>query len=115
MLNVNLRLLNRQSFFLLCSGMFLVMSAEAVRAEPDESPVRQAHAESEPVRHSVFGDIVQIAGKHLAKSANEPKPPLDLDAKGSSDSASRKTAIATMPLDQLSPENRQKVGGLLKS
>jgi hypothetical protein len=118
MLNVNPHLMSRQSFLFLCTGVLLAMAPVAIMAEPDESPVKQAQAESDSARHSVFGDILQIAGKHSAKSAqsaSEPKMLPDLEAKGSSDSQSRKAAIAALPLDQLTPENRQKVAGLLKS
>ncbi len=39
----------------------------------------------------------------------------DVNAKGNSSSASRKAAIAELPFEQLSPENRQQVSTLLKS
>ena len=47
MLNVNPRLMNRQHFLLLCASLFLAMSPGAIRAEPDEAPVRQAQGEAE--------------------------------------------------------------------
>ncbi|HEY3969313.1 MAG TPA: hypothetical protein VGM05_32475 [Planctomycetaceae bacterium] len=118
MLTVNLRLMFRQSFVVLCSSLVLAMSPGAARAEPAENPVRQAKGEGEPAHHTGFGDILQTAGKASGKnahSANEPKGLPDLEAKGASDSTSRKAAIAAIPLDTLSAENRQKVAGLLKS
>lgn len=118
MLTENLRLMNRHSFVFLVSSLLLAMLPGASRAEPGNSPAHHEKPDAEPARHSVFGDIVQLGGKTSGKSAHgaaEPKGLPDLDAKGASDSPSRKSAIAALPLDQLSHENRQKVAGLLKS
>ncbi|MBI3860523.1 MAG: hypothetical protein HY290_01360 [Planctomycetia bacterium] len=100
MLTENLRLMIRQSIVSICSGLFLATFAVSVFADPTDSPVRREKDESQPVRHSVFGDIVQIGGKLSGKAAHaapEPKGLPDLDAKGASDNATRKAAIAALP------------------
>lgn len=117
MLTEILRLMNRPLIALLYSCLLLAMLPGTVWAEPAGSPARRESSEAEPARHFSFGDIVQIGGKSSGKSAHgsEQKGLPDLDAKGASDSASKKAAIAAMPIEQLSQENRQMVAGLLKS
>jgi hypothetical protein len=118
MLNLNLRLMSGTSCLVSCVCLLVMSFAGRALAEPEESPVRHADGEADPARQSVFGDILQMAGKHSGKNAktdSDPKAMPDLEAKGASDSASRKAAIAAIPVDQLSPEHRQKVSSLLKS
>ena len=116
MLNLKLHLLNRMLVVVCVVGF--AAQAHPVQAENEAGAVQPAHAEVDSSKASIFGNIMQIGGKKSGKSAtggNDTKGLPDLEAKGSSDSASRKGAIAAMPLDQLPVEHRQKISSLLKS
>ncbi len=65
---------------------------------------------------SSFNEIMQVGGKMSGKNAQtDSHHPIELDAKGTSETSARKAATAALPIDQLSAENRQKVQTLLKS
>ena len=116
MLSEKLHLMIRLPIFLVLSSLCVVVSPAALQAEPDELPARTDKAEGDSPGRSSFNEIMQIGAKIVGKSAHsENHQPLELDAKGSSDSAARKAAIAALPLESLSAENRQKVQSLVKS
>jgi hypothetical protein len=118
MWNVNYCLMNRISWITAWSALTVVLLSAPAQAEPaGEHAVQPAHSESEPSKVSLFGDILQIGGRQSGKSSAgaEPKPLPDLEAKGSSDSSSKKTALGLIPHEKLPPDHRQKVATLLKS
>jgi len=92
--------------------------ASQLGAAPPESTDGVRTANGEVPGHSAFSDIVQAgtkpAGKNPpAENVNRALP--EVNARGTSSSTARKGALAALPLDHLSPENRQKVNTLLKS
>jgi hypothetical protein len=119
MLSEKLHLMIRLPLLLILSNLLVAVSPAALRAEADEPPARNEKAdkaEAESSGRSSFNEIMQIGAKLVGKSAqNDTHQPFELDAKGTSDTAARKAAIAALPLDQLSAENRQKVQTLTKS
>src|SRR5258708_31279202 len=59
---------------------------------------------------------MQAGAKLVGKNAQtDNRQPIELDAKGTSETAARKAAIAALPVDQLTVENRQRVHTLIKS
>lgn len=87
----------------------------ALRADP---PVVPAHAEtSQSPAHSAFSEIMQTGAKLFGKGSRQNASARypDVDVKGTSSSAARKEAIAALPVEKLSPENRQKVEAVVKS
>jgi hypothetical protein len=118
MLTTTMHLMRRLPVLLVCSTILLAAQTHALRAAPPESQgeVRQADGES-PV-HTSFSDIVQAGAKLFGKNptsdeANRVLP--EVNSKGTSSAAARKAATIELPLEQLTPENRQKVSSLLKT
>lgn len=94
----------------LVSASWLTLIARVVPADPE---VVQAHEEISVDPHAtVFGKVVQVGAKVMAKGpARTPtdKEILDAEPKGSSTAAARKQAIAAIPWEQLTAEQRDKV------
>lgn len=86
-----------------------VATADAVRAWDAASPPQQTIVQTE---YKLVGG--EGSGK-TSKSEAGQKQASDSAAKGTSSSAARKAAIATLPLDQLTPENRARVEDVIKS
>jgi hypothetical protein len=89
-----------------------------LRADPAETTPRGQPAEADSASHSGLGEVIQAGARLFGKSAQSEGPNRampDVNAKGTSSSTARKAAIAALPLEKLSPENRQKVAAILKS
>ncbi|MGE5193681.1 MAG: hypothetical protein ACM3U2_14390 [Deltaproteobacteria bacterium] len=118
MLTWKTHLMTRLPVLLVCSTVFLAAPRTALRAGPPDSPGEVQTADGEAPPHSSFSEIIQAGGKAFGKN-----PPVEstsralpeLNAKGTSSATARKAAIAELPLEQLTPENRHKVSSLLKS
>jgi len=86
-----------------------------------DSEVVPAHAESvQGPSHSTFSEFLQTGARLFGKgSRSNPNSAVraypDVDVKGTSSSAVRKEAIAELPVEKLSAENRQRVETLIKS
>jgi hypothetical protein len=119
MLSEKLHLMIRLPLLLVYSSLSLVLAPAGLRAQSDEPPARSEKgdkAEADSPGRSSFNEIMQLGAKLVGKTApSDSHQPLELDAKGSSETSARKAAIAALPLDQLSAENRQKVQTLVKS
>lgn len=119
MLSEKRHLMIRLQLLLVCSSFFLAFSPDLLRAESDESPGKTEKTdkpEADLPSRSAFNEIIQAGAKIVGKTAsNDSRQPLELEAKGTSESSARKAAVAALPLDQLSAENRQKVHTLIKS
>jgi hypothetical protein len=119
MLSEKLHLMIRLPLLLICSSFLFATSPDLVRAESDESPGKTEKAEkpdADSPSRSAFNEIIQAGAKIVGKSSsNDNRQPLELDAKGTSETVARKAAIAALPLESLSAENRQKVHSLTKS
>ena len=130
MLREKLHLMIRLPLLLIFSSFILGLShgpfsPHPLRAESDEPPARSEKAEkaektdkaeADLPGRSAFNEIMQVGAKLVGKTAqNDNRLPFELDAKGTSESSARKAAIAALPVDQLSAENRQKVHTLVKS
>lgn len=108
--------MNRLSILSICS----ILSALALEARLQAEPPPAADP-GQSASHGAFSDIVQAGAKMFGKAsrpaanAASPNAYPEIDAKGSSSSAARKEAIAALPVEHLSPENRQKVETLIKS
>jgi len=101
-----------------CTTALLAPITASLRASPPDSPGDVRTADGEGPAHSSFSDIVQAGAKLFGKNppAENPNRALpEINTKGSSSMSARKAAIAELPLEQLTPENRQKVNALLKS
>jgi hypothetical protein len=87
------------------------------RAQAETSPVAPATLKPSVAPSGALNEVVQAGARLLsrgtrgenAKDTPEPEP------KGTSTAAAKKAALAAMPLDQLDPEQKQRVQGLLKS
>lgn len=107
--------MRRLPVLLVFSSLTALAVATALRADPAVVP---AHAETtQPPSHSTFGEMLQTGAKLFGRSSRPSSPPgyPEIEAKGTSSSAARKEAIAALPVEQLSAENRQKVEALVKS
>jgi hypothetical protein len=118
MLTRKLPLMRRLPVLLVCATIFLAANAHALRAAPPDSPGEGRTADGESPVHTSFSDIVQAGAKLFGKNptsdeTNRALP--EVNTKGTSSASARKAAIAELPLEQLTVENRQKVGSLLKS
>jgi hypothetical protein len=116
----NLHLMTRSPILtvLFLSALQIAGISHRLRAAPPDPSDGVKTADGESPTHTSFSDIVQagakIAGKTSAgDNGNRVLP--EVNAKGTSSSTSRKAALAALPLDQLTPENRQKVNALTKS
>jgi len=136
MLSEKLHLMIRLPLLLICSSIALTSLPARLWADGDEAPARsdrtekpdrtekteradkgdKAEGDTPGHSHSSLNEIMQVGAKLAGKSAqNETHHPIELDAKGTSESSARKAAIAALPVEQLSAENRQKVEKLIKS
>ena len=118
MLSEKLHLMIRLPLLLVCSSFFLAFSPAPLRAESDEAAPRTGKTDKPEAdtSRSTFNEIMQVGAKLVGKTAHsDNRQPFELDAKGTSETSARKAAIAALPLDQLSAENRQKVHTLVKS
>jgi hypothetical protein len=117
MMTWKMHLMTRLPLLFVCSSLLMLAPTAALRAAPPDVPGEVHTAEGEALQHSSFSDIVQAGAKAFGK--NQPAESVrvlpDLNAKGTSSAAARKAAIAELPLEQLTPENRQKVSTLLKT
>jgi hypothetical protein len=110
--------MTRLPVLVFCSAGLLLTFKGPVRAEPADGLSRAQPAETESSSHSGLGEVIQAGARLFGKSQqnegpNRPSP--DVNAKGTSSTAARKAAIASLPLEKLSPENRHKVAAILKS
>lgn len=65
-----------------------------------------------------IAEVIQAGARLLGKGAKTEAPPKDFqeaEPKGTSSSSAKKAALAALPLDQLTPENKQRVNALLKT
>ena len=119
MLREKLHLMIRLCVLLACSSVFPAFFPVPARAESDE-PLphieKSEKPESDLPSRSPFSEIMQVGAKLVGKNGpTDNHQPFELHAKGTSESSARKAAIAALPLEQLSAENRQRVHGLVKS
>ncbi|MFN7802741.1 MAG: hypothetical protein ACK5TO_01925 [Planctomycetaceae bacterium] len=95
---------------LLASGttLFAQTGGEVIRAHEETAPA------DEP---TVFGRVVQAGAKVLGKGskAASEKEILDAEPKGSSSSADRKKALALIPQEHLTAEQRERVASITKN
>ena len=123
MLSGELHRMSRLSIVLVCVGFLSASSVGMMSPRPlcaDDEPATRLDkpdkADSDLPARSTFGEIMQIGGKAAGKTQHpDNHVPFELDAKGTSETSARKAAIAALPIDQLSVENRQKVHTLVKS
>ncbi len=119
MLIRNVHLMTRFPLILIHSVVLYGLSTGPLAAAPPDTPDGVRTAEGDAPAHSAIGEIMQAGAKLLGKNPPAESPNSrtlpDVNAKGNSSSASRKAAIAELPLEQLSPESRQQVHTLLKS
>jgi hypothetical protein len=119
MLREKWHLMIRLPCLLAYSACFLAILAGPQRADSEETsgrPEKSDKAESDSPARSPLGEIIQAGAKIVGKNSTaDNRLPIELDAKGTSESSARKAAISALPLDQLSAENRQRVHTLLKS
>jgi hypothetical protein len=111
MLPAKTHLMTRLTVLFSCSLGLLLGIGGNLRAEPGATGAESAS-------HSGLGEVIQTGARLFGKApqadgANRVSP--DMNAKGTSSTAARKAAIAALPVERLSPENRQKVGAILKS
>ena len=130
MLSSKLHLMIRLPLVLVFSCTALVILPAPLRADGDDPSARTDKTErtertdkadktdGDPPGHSrsALNEIMQAGAKLAGKSApTDNHHPIELDAKGTSESSARKAAIAALPVEQLTAENRQKVEKLIKS
>ncbi len=111
-------LMIRLSVLFVCSGLLVAAPPNTLRAAPPDSPGEIRTADGEVPSHSGFSEIVQAGAKALGKNQpaeNASRALPELNAKGTSSTAARRAAIAELPLEHLTAENRHKVNSLLKS
>lgn len=118
MLTTKMHLMKRLPAIVVYCSWFMTAPQSWTSAAPPESNsgVRTADAEASP--HSNFGDIIQAGARMFGKSPPAEGPDRahpEVTAKGTSSATARKEAIAALPLNLLSAENRQKSNALLKS
>ncbi len=118
MLPGNKHLMTRWPVLFLCSVGVLLGLESRLRADPADMPPRAQPADADSASHSGLGEVIQAGARLFGKSpqtdgASRLSP--DVNAKGTSSTAARKAAITSLPLEKLSPENRHKVTGILKS
>ncbi len=80
--------------------------------------VVRAHEEAPQADElTVFGRVVQAGAKVLGKGtkAVSEKEILDAEPRGSSSAADRKKALALLPLEHLTPEQRERVASITKN
>ena len=117
MSTTKMQLMRHVPVLLACSAIVLAKGS-VLRAAPPDSPAEIRAADAESPVHTSFSDIVQAGAKLFGKNptsdeANRVLP--EVNSKGTSSATARKAAIVELPLEQLTPENRQKVSSLLKS
>ena len=81
-----------------------------------QSDVVQAHEESEAVaEETLLGKVIQAGAKVVSKGAPAAGTPeiVEAEAKGNSTAASRKQALASIPLDKLTDTQRERVQQVL--
>ncbi len=118
MLTWKTHLMTRLPVLFVCSTLLVAAPPSALRAAPPDSPGEVQTAEGEAPPHGSFSEIIQTGAKVFGKSQpveNTNRALPELSAKGTSAATARKAAIAELPLEQLTPENRHKVSSLLKS
>lgn len=144
MLLVNLHRTLSLRIVFLCSALSLCVSSTSSRAEgpagssadrspqprdtkseaargrrvPDADSVRAWDAASSPQQTIVQTDYKLVGGEASPKALKGDggqNQAVDPAIKGTSSAAARKSAIATLPLDQLTPENRTRVEDVVKS
>jgi hypothetical protein len=121
MLTRNAHLMTRLPVLTVCftlNSFVLFGSAGLLRAAPPEPPGQVQTADAESSAHSGFSEVIQAGARLFGKKPqgdNGGRLHADVKAEGTSSSSARKAAIAALPLEQLSPENRLKVNSLLKS
>jgi hypothetical protein len=87
----------------------------AAQQSAADARVIHAAAEAEPAG---FEKFLLTGARLFGKGQDKPGEERDIinaEPKGSSSSSARKQAIAALPLDQLTPEQRARVNGLVKS
>jgi len=116
MLSWNTHLMIRSPLFPVCFGLVLAAVPAGLRADPGDAAQRVERSEETPPRGGL-SDIVQVGARLVGKSSrsSEARGLPEVEAEGTSSSSARKAAIAALPLEQLTPENRQRVNTLLKS
>lgn len=80
--------------------------------------VIRAHEEAPPEEGTtVFGRVVQAGAKVLGRGSKPPseKEILDAEPKGSSSAAEKKKALALLPLEHLTPEQRDRVASITRN
>jgi len=89
-----------------------------VRAESADSPGSAKVDPPPPASHGGIAEVITAGARLLGKGGKTESAPKDFqeaESKGSSSSSAKKAALAALPLDQLTPENKQRVNTLLKS
>lgn len=117
---VNVRMRQGFGVFVALCGISVILLAvpAGARAEPSDPP---GGARIEPAATdapSPLSEVLQAGAKLLGKGTRvEPahRELTEVEPRGTSSHSARRTALAAIPLDQLSPEHRQRVNALLKS
>jgi hypothetical protein len=117
MLSGNMHLMIRLPLLFICVGLILTAIPEGIQAEPAEVPTRGEKGDGESSSRGALSEIMQVGARLVGKTprSNDPRGLPDVEAEGTSSTAARKAAIAALPLEHLTPENRQRVNTLLKS
>ena len=103
---------------LICATLWAPTGRAALRAEMAEAAggAKPEPSPSTPV--GAIGEVIQ-AGARLIGKGNKAEPnPRDFqeaEPKGTSSSSAKKAAVAAIPMDQLTPESKQRVNTLLKN
>ncbi|HLJ09833.1 MAG TPA: hypothetical protein VKU82_01520 [Planctomycetaceae bacterium] len=101
-----------------CTSTLFLAAGVSLRADPASASDRTEKPGDDAQTRTGLSEILQVGakilGRHSTPAAATHTLP-QVDAKGTSSSSVRKTAIGAMPLDHLSAENRQRVQSLLKS
>jgi hypothetical protein len=117
---VNVRMRPGFGIFLALCGISVVLLAQPARAraEPNEAGGSAKNESSASEAPSPLSEVIQAGAKLLGKGAKAEPPHKELteaEPRGTSSHSAKKAALAALPLDQLSPEHRQRVNALLKS
>jgi hypothetical protein len=117
MLTGNMHLMIRLPLLLICVGILVTAIPDGLQAEPTEPAARGEKGDGESPSRGALSEIMQVGARLVGKNprSNDPRGLPDVEAEGTSATAARKAAIAALPLEHLTPENRQRVNTLLKS
>ncbi|MFN0055505.1 MAG: hypothetical protein ACKV0T_25440 [Planctomycetales bacterium] len=119
MLSMKSQLELRASLLLVCLAILGAARPERSLAQGLDSPPGTARLDSSSSeKPSPLSEVVQVGARLFGKGSRNEAPAKELqeaDPKGTSSTSAKKTALAAIPMDQLTPENRQRVSELLKA